>query len=162
MKPVASSTQIMPVNPRPGHTAFDLGEVCTGDAILIWTQNSFYRFLVTEAGARRGRLTRGGQPVSAEEVTLVGVADESGRCTREQGAELTAGARALFRVAEGSLAPRLLTSPVARCSLIRAADRHTDEFNRETWEDRPGPRLAPLDQAPDEDSVESVFLLPCD
>lgn len=140
----------------------DLTKISAGDAILIWTQNSFYRFLVTNATAKRGQLIRGGEPVSAEEVALIGIADKSGQRLDAQNASLSTGARMLFRVAEGTLAPQLMTSPITRLNLIKAADRRTDEFNCETWDDQGGFDPLPLDEEREEDGVDSVFLLAWD
>lgn len=161
MEHVASSTPRRQIHYESDRTTLNLGEIAAGDVVLIWTQNSFYRFLVTDAAANRGQLMRSGQPVSAQDVTLIGIETSSSREIRPQRPELQTGASAVFSIVQGALRPRLVTSPVSHLTLIKSAEGQINEFNCATWDDHAG-FTPPLHQESSHDSVDSLFLLSWD
>jgi hypothetical protein len=146
METLTSSTPMTPVSFECGGTSLNLSEINAGDAILIWTQNSFYRFLVTDAATKRGQLLRGGQPVSDQDLTLIGTEDASSNKPREQQQELKTGASVVFYVLQGTLRPRLVTSPITQLNLVKSVECQTNEFNRATWGDQAEFSSLPLHQ----------------
>ena len=98
-----------------------LSEIRPKDQLLIRTANSEYRFRVTDAKERRGRLTGGTLGAAEREAVLAGTVSGTGNL--KSGADaLIPGGRAVFYLAAGSGVERLITSVITRLSHYHADD----------------------------------------
>lgn len=136
----------------------DLAQLQVGDQLLLWTQNSFYQFLVKSTAPNCGRLARGGVPVSAgAAITLTGATEQSDGNATE--ALLKIGRRAVFLVPEDGDDPRqLVTSPIIKMNCLSLAHRGADFFSSETWDDEAGLEPLPFGREQPHDTVDFTVI----
>ena len=82
------------------------------DTILIRTQNSEYKFAVTDAEGRRGVLSGGSLGGERRDANLVGALPESGPALIGDTSKLKTGSRALFYLSAKRGIERLITSVI--------------------------------------------------
>jgi hypothetical protein len=138
--------------------AIDLNQLQVGDQLLLWTQNSFYQFLIKSTAPTNGRLARGGVPVSAgAAVTLVGASEQ--RQGQAPEALLKTGRHAVFLVPEEDDDPRqLVTSAITKLNRIQLAKQGTDFFSSETWGDDAGLEPLPFGREHPHDTVDFAVI----
>lgn len=131
----------------------DLEQLQVGDQLLLWTQNSFYQFLVKSTAPRCGRLARGGVPVSAgAAVTLLGASEQ--RDGNRPEALLKVGRHAVFLVPEeDDDARQLVTSTITKLNCIQFA-------SSQTWSDEAGLEPLPFGREQPHDTVDFTVISP--
>ena len=141
-------TSILTRQSRAKHemASIDLGVLAAGDQVLIWTENSFYRFRISDAATGRGWLLRAGQSLETEEATLLGTIDSSDNGLIENNSRLGAGMRAMWVATYGDELRSVLTSIITRLVLIKAFKQGACEFHAAIWEDDGGLRSLPIYQ----------------
>lgn len=151
MNPRTNSTQKRYDAMEGATDAIDLEQLQVGDQLLLWTQNSFYQFLVKSAAPKCGRLARGGVPVSAgAAVTLVGAAEK--RDGKRPEALLKTGRHAVFLVPEeDDDARQLVTSTITKLNCIQLA-------SSETWGDGAGLEPLPFGREQPHDTVDFAVI----
>ncbi|HEX5736338.1 MAG TPA: hypothetical protein VF131_26140 [Blastocatellia bacterium] len=87
-------------------------DIDESDTILIRTQNSEYRFAITDAEGRRGILSGGSLGEGGRDANLVGALPESGAAIVGDTSKLETGSRALFYLSAKKGIERLITSVV--------------------------------------------------
>ncbi|MEN3331227.1 MAG: hypothetical protein V7641_592 [Blastocatellia bacterium] len=90
-------------------------EIQSKDQLLIQTANSEYRFRVTDAAQRRGRLTGGTLGDSERDAVLAGAISATGGLGQIALA-LQTGSRAVFYLTATRGIERLITSEITRVS----------------------------------------------
>lgn len=159
MSAETTSTTFLQSEAESGTTIINLSELSAEDQLLIWTKNSFYRFLITDPAAQRGQLARGGRALSSGEAIFLGVTDSSGNEAAESNRhQLSAGTRAVWLATQDGQRRRLVTSVISRLVLIKAAERSFDEFNAATREDDAGLRPLPVCRNYEDDNVDSLLM----
>jgi hypothetical protein len=127
-------------------TSINVSDLAAGDELLIWTDNSFYRYRILDPVAARGCLLRAGQSLTSEDATLLGTTDISGSEVKDGNRQLERGMRMIWLAMRGDELQRLLTSAITRMVLIKAFNRGADEFHAAIWEDDAGLRSLPIYQ----------------
>jgi hypothetical protein len=87
-------------------------DIAESDMILIRTQNSEYRFAITDPQGRRGILSGGSLGGERRDANLVGALPESGLAVVDDVAKLKTGSRALFYLSAKKGIERLITSVI--------------------------------------------------
>ncbi|HJQ70081.1 MAG TPA: hypothetical protein VKA70_13980 [Blastocatellia bacterium] len=87
-------------------------DITNSDMILIRTQNSEYRFAITDAEGRRGILSGGSLGDAGRDANLVGALPQSGPAVVGDTSKLETGSRALFYLSAKKGIERLITSVV--------------------------------------------------
>jgi len=87
-------------------------DIDESDMILIRTQNSEYRFAITDAEGRRGILSGGSLGDGGRDANLVGALPESGAAIVGDTSKLKTGSRALFYLSARKGIERLITSVI--------------------------------------------------
>lgn len=100
-------------------------EIHPQDQLLIRTANSEYRFCVTNAEQRRGRLTGGSLGDSEREAVLAGAATNTGGLGKID-QTLQPGGRAVFYLSAQRGVERLITSVIRQVAL-----NHTHDSGRQ-------------------------------
>src|SRR5262249_46158569 len=100
---------------RGGIMAINFSEVHSKDQLLIQTANSEYRFRITDAEQRRGRLTGGTLGEGEREAVLAGEISGTGGLGHIDLA-LQPGGRAVFYLTATRGIERLITSIITRVS----------------------------------------------
>ena len=98
-----------------------LSEIRPRDQLLIRTANSEYRFRVTDARERRGRLTGGTLGSAERDAILAGGLSSTGNLKNAEG--LAPGARAVFYLVASNGAERLITSVITRLAHYHGDER---------------------------------------
>lgn len=111
----------------PGEQAGGLAfsEIRANDYLLIYTRNSFYSFLVTDAAEMRGTLAGGAHLGGGSDAVLLGaIVKRSQSKFLTERTRLQADSRALFVVDAGEGVRKLMTSTITRliCLRSRAAE----------------------------------------
>lgn len=120
MTDTAKDHRIVLAPSEAGVHAVDLSEVRANDFILIYTRNSFYSFLITDAGQLRGNLAGGAHLGKGSEALLLGaVSRRRGSRLLTERSNLKTNARALFAVAAGGEEKQLMTSAITRLVCLR-------------------------------------------
>ena len=96
-------------------------EIQSKDQLLIQTANSVYRFSVTDAAQRRGRLTGGSLGDSERDAVLAGAISATGALGKITLA-LQPGGRAVFYLTATRGIERLITSVITRVSRDQARE----------------------------------------
>jgi hypothetical protein len=135
-------TSILTRQPSAKHemASVDLADLAAGDQVLIWTENSFYRFRISDASTGRGWLLRAGQSLETAEATLLGTTDSSDSRLIESNSRLGPGMRAMWVATYGDDLRSVFTSIITRLVLIKAFKQGTCEFHAAIWEDDGGLR----------------------
>lgn len=131
--------------------SLDLAQLRAGDQLLLWTQNSFYQFLVKSTAPNCGRLARGGVPVSTgAAVTLLGASEQ--RDGNRPEPLLKIGRHAVFLVPEeADDARQLITSAITKLDCIQFA-------SSETWGDDAGLEPLPFGREQPHDTVDFAVI----
>ena len=87
-------------------------DIDESDMILIRTQNSEYRFAITDPQGRRGILTGGSLGDERRDANLIGALPESGMAVVDDTSKLKTGSRALFYLSARKGIERLITSVI--------------------------------------------------
>lgn len=96
-----------------------VGELRAADQLLILTENSEYRFSVTDPTLRRGILSGGRLGGQRREAVLVGALAGDGCGFLEGMFALQQQARAVFSVSEEGRLRHVVTSPIKQVTLVR-------------------------------------------
>jgi len=96
-------------------------EIQSKDQLLIQTANSEYRFRVTDAAQRRGRLTGGTLGNSERDAVLAGAISATG-ALGQIALALQTGGRAVFYLTATRGIERLITSVITRVSRDQARE----------------------------------------
>jgi hypothetical protein len=102
-KPVGLSQSVM---------TLDCSNLHINDLIIIRTQNNLYRFLITDAKARRGRLIGEWRKYNFPYAILIGALIQVGEQMETLHARLQTAAQALFLIRQGSQNIQLTTSAI--------------------------------------------------
>ena len=94
------------------------------DTILIRTQNSEYKFAVTDAEGRRGVLSGGSLGGEPRDANLVGELPESGPPLVGNTSKLETGSRALFYLSAKRGIERLITSVITGITINHRGGRN--------------------------------------
>jgi hypothetical protein len=90
----------------------DCSNLGKNDLIIIRTQNNLYRFLVTDAKARRGRLTGESRKTDFPDAVLIGALIPDGEQMQTLNANLQTAAQAQFVIHQGREKKQLTTSAI--------------------------------------------------
>lgn len=111
----------------------DLESLIGNDNVLIKTDNSLYKFLVTDSTLRQGKLSGGSLGENPRTAILVVSICESADGQVNETPGLSVGARAVFYIVSHAGMERLITSTVVDITLIRngkAWSLSISSFNR--------------------------------
>jgi hypothetical protein len=90
----------------------DCNNLHINDLIIFRTQNNLYRFIVTDAQAKRGKLTGEWRKTYFPEAILVGALIWVGEQVETLEARLETTAQALFLIRQGNQQMQLITSAI--------------------------------------------------
>jgi hypothetical protein len=94
------------------------------DTIMIRTQNSEYKFAVTDPEGRRGVLTGGSLGGERRDANLVGALPQSGPAVVGDTSKLETGSRALFYLSAKRGIERLITSVITAITINHNGGRN--------------------------------------
>ena len=94
------------------------------DTIMIRTQNSEYKFAVTDPEGRRGVLSGGSLGGERRDANLVGALPQSGPAVVGDTSKLETGSRALFYLSAKRGIERLITSVITGISINHNGHRN--------------------------------------